>query len=100
MSLFRPTRRPRRFLAEIVTEDERLLRRERYTTETASEAASAFLMFWKYLRGTCPGAAFARFYRTSDEPTAPAVLTVDLRRAFQRLDGQGVYYKMHHTPPI
>ena len=96
MSLFRPNRRPRRFLAEIVTQDERLIRRERYTSETANEAANAFLTFWKYMRGNCPGASFARFYRTSAEPVAPPALTVDLRQAFPRIDGKGMYYKIYH----
>lgn len=94
MGIFNPRRRPRRFLAEIVTGDERLLRRERYTTDTASEAAAAFLLFWKYMRGNCPGASFARFYRTNGEPCAAPVLTIDLRRAFPRLDGKGEYYRM------
>ena len=77
MSLFRPNRRPRRYLAEIVTDDGRLIRRERFTTETAAEAVKVYRdIIAPHIR--TPGARRVEIYATADEPNAPPVEIINI----------------------
>ena len=75
--MFRARRRPRRWLAEIVTGDGRLLRRERFTTATVDEAAEVWRkMIAPHFRD--PLARRVEFYRTATEPDAPPELIMPI----------------------
>ena len=73
-------RRRRRWIAEVLTADERLLRREYYTTASAGSAARTFRDFWRYLAPSFPGADRVEFYATPDgrEPSGAPIITMIL----------------------
>lgn len=73
----RSHRRPPRFLAEIVTANGRLIRRERFTTRTAAEAVKTWReIVAPYMRD--PRARRVEFYETDSEPTAPPVVVLPI----------------------
>lgn len=73
-------RRRRRWVAEILTADERLLRREYFHTETAAEAALTFRKFLIHDGSfvLAPGADRVEFYATPDglEPSGSPRVTI------------------------
>ena len=71
-------RRRRRWIAEVLTADERLLRREYYTTASAGSAARTFRDFWRYFAPSLPAADRVEIYATPDgrEPDGAPIITM------------------------
>lgn len=59
-------RRARRYAAEILTADGRLLRREYYTTPDAGRAVRSLREMWQYLARDCARADCVELYATPD----------------------------------